>query len=230
MDRHHRTDGPLGADRPISVRCASQFKLFGPCLEVQQRIRAMATTITHLSVPVTPSTRPTPSDSWESDEPTSSFSTGEPCTWVANSRSSVSTRPAHPTPPLIGSAAAGPAQATLASTSPMPDGRPPVTSSALTALDSTNSAIGIGTVSRTERPITVSGSAGGDTSTCTSTVTNAVGAGPPSSLSNLVPPAWLREVHGRAVRFDRLPKPYVDGTNSGSDSKNWRTRASIPTA
>jgi hypothetical protein len=97
--------------------------------------------------------------------------------------------PAAPDAPVIGTAAAGNAQATVSFTPPATDGGAAITSYTVTAKDSKNVANGGQTATGTGSPVTVTGLTNGDVYTFTVTATNSVGTGPASSASNAVIPA-----------------------------------------
>ena len=96
--------------------------------------------------------------------------------------------PTVPGAPLIGTATAGNASATITFSPPSSNGGSPVTSYTVTASDLTHPAHGGETATRTGSPLTVTGLANGDTYTLSVTATNAVGTGPRSGASNRVTP------------------------------------------
>jgi hypothetical protein len=94
-----------------------------------------------------------------------------------------------PGAPVIGTAAAGNARATVSFSPPASDGGAAVTSYTVTAKDVTNAANGGQTATGAGSPVTVTGLTNGDSYTFTVTATNSAGTGPASSPSNAVTPA-----------------------------------------
>jgi hypothetical protein len=93
-----------------------------------------------------------------------------------------------PGAPVIGTAAAGNAKATVNFTPPASDGGAAITTYTVTAADQTNAARGGQTATGTGSPVTVTGLTNGDSYTFTVTATNSAGTGPASSPSNAVTP------------------------------------------
>jgi YVTN family beta-propeller protein len=93
-----------------------------------------------------------------------------------------------PGAPVIGTATAGNASASVSFTAPASDGNSPVTGFTVTAADLTNPANGGQTATGSASPITVTGLTNGDSYTFTVTATNAQGTGPASTASNAVTP------------------------------------------
>jgi hypothetical protein len=112
-------------------------------------------------------------------------------TGPASSASNAVTLPAVPGAPVIGTATAGNAQASVSFTPPAGNGGSAVTSYTVTAADGTTSANGGQTATGTASPITVTGLTNGDRYTVTVTATNAAGTGPPSAASNAITPATV---------------------------------------
>jgi hypothetical protein len=96
--------------------------------------------------------------------------------------------PTVPGAPLIGTATAGNASATITFSPPSSDGGSPVTSYTVTAADLTHPAHGGQTRTGKGSPLTVTGLANGDTYTLSVTAANAVGTGPRSGASSRVTP------------------------------------------
>ncbi len=94
-----------------------------------------------------------------------------------------------PGAPIIGTAAAGYAQATVSFSAPTSNGASAISSYTVTATDSTTFANGGQTASGTASPITVTGLSTGDSYSFTVTATNGAGTGPASAASNAVVPA-----------------------------------------
>jgi hypothetical protein len=94
-----------------------------------------------------------------------------------------------PGQPVIGTAAGGNRQATVAFSPPTSDGGSPISSYTLTAIDVSNPANGGQTASSSSEPITVTGLTNGDSYFFTVKATNSVGTGPATSPSNAVVPS-----------------------------------------
>jgi len=90
-----------------------------------------------------------------------------------------------PSAPIIGTATAGNAQATVSFTTPPSDGGSPITGYTVTSTPSNHTATG------TASPITITGLTNGTTYTFTVIAQNAVGTSAPSAASNAVTPATV---------------------------------------
>ncbi len=90
--------------------------------------------------------------------------------------------------PVIGSAVAGNASATVSFVAPTSNGGAAITSYTVTATDLTTPANGGETASGVSSPITVTGLTDGDTYTFSVAATNSVGTGPASAASSAVVP------------------------------------------
>jgi hypothetical protein len=129
--------------------------------------------------------------------------------------------PTVPGAPLIGTATAGNASATITFSPPSSDGGSPVTSYTVTAADLTHPAHGGQTATRTGSPLTVTGLANGDTYTLSVTATNAVGTGPRSGASNRVTP------HAPAPTLSVSPGQGAAGTKISITGQGFQPKTTI---
>jgi Fibronectin type III domain len=129
--------------------------------------------------------------------------------------------PTVPGVPLIGTATAGNASATITFSPPWSDGGSPVTSYTVTAADLTHPAHGGQTATRTGSPLTVTGLANGDTYTLSVTATNAVGTGPRSGASNRVTP------HAPAPTLSVSPGQGAAGTKISITGQGFQPKTTI---
>ena len=129
--------------------------------------------------------------------------------------------PTVPGAPLIGTATAGNASATITFSPPSADGGSPVSSYTVTATDLTHPAHGGETATRTGSPLTVTGLANGDTYTLSVTATNAVGTGPRSGASNRVTP------HAPAPTLSVSPGQGAAGTKISITGQGFQPKTTI---
>jgi len=129
--------------------------------------------------------------------------------------------PTVPGAPLIGTATAGNASATITFSPPSSNGGSPVTSYTVTASDLTHPAHGGETATRTGSPLTVTGLANGDTYTLSVTATNAVGTGPRSGASNRVTP------HAPAPTLSVSPGQGAAGTKISVTGQGFQPKTTI---
>jgi hypothetical protein len=129
--------------------------------------------------------------------------------------------PTVPGAPLIGTATAGNASATITFSPPSSNGGSPVTSYTVTASDLTHPAHGGETATRTGSPLTVTGLANGDTYTLSVTATNAVGTGPRSGASNRVTP------HAPAPTLSVSPGQGAAGTKISITGQGFQPKTTI---
>ncbi|MGD0254524.1 MAG: DUF4214 domain-containing protein [Acidimicrobiales bacterium] len=116
------------------------------------------------------------------------FATGEGGNATSVGALVLSFAPVPPAPPIIGTATAGNAKATVRFTPPADIGGSAITGYTVTATDSTTPANGGETASGTSSPITVTGLTNGDSYTFNVVATNAVGSSESSATSNAATP------------------------------------------
>ena len=135
--------------------------------------------------------------------------------WKHAANFSVTATTGPPSPPVIGAATAGNAQASVSFTAPVSSGGSPITS--YTATSDPGGLTGVGSAS----PVTVSGLSNGTTYTFTVKATNAIGSGNDSFASNAVipgappgPPLSVSAVRGNAEATVSFTPPASSGTGS----------------
>ena len=133
-----------------------------------------------------------------------------------------------PGAPIIGTATAGNAQATVMFNPPSTNNGSAITSYTVTATDLTNSVNGNQSASGPGSPITVAGLTNGDSYAFTVTATNGVGTGPISSASNTVVPATIPSapIIGTATGGnDRASVAFTPPSNGGSAITSYTVTA-----
>jgi Fibronectin type III domain len=134
-----------------------------------------------------------------------------------------------PTAPVIGTATAGNAQATVSFSAPSNDGGATIQRYTVTAHDTANPASGGQTASGSGSLITVTGLVNGDTYTFTVTATNAVGTSTASAASNAVTPKASGGIPGKLnAQFVVVSTLSSDAAPTDPYSFSW-SQGSCPT-